>query len=770
MTRLPAQLAVNGALLGIAAATLFPLVWMVAVSFMTPGEASTYPPPLVPRDPTLSNYRELFAHAGMARYLLNSVLLAVAVTALSLAFNVAAGYAFAKLRFKGRERIFRMMLGALVIPSQVALVPLFLLLKQLGIVNTYGGVIVPAMASIFGIFLVRQYALGIPDDLLDAARIDGASEFRIFRSIVVPALKPIIVTLCVFTLLGTWNDFMWPLIVLSDQHLYTLPVALGEPVAGARCGQRAHDGRICRDDPARAGGVHRPSALLPAGSHGRQRQGVMAHGLRALVRSLLGCSVLLVLACLPLQAQMSVSPATRVLDRFENLESWKATRFERCRCIASSGARSRRSCAASRFRSARNRRLRACIPRTAARLAGELRDHVRSSRRCADQRLPGQARRPNRRERVVVQASELCLPPRVAKGEDQEAPSRLRMGTNQRTHASSCGPHRIRRGRRGGWWRRFDLCQQSLAARTAARTHGMGYANPARVIVRCRRRARLRGRRQHCDGMEERSCYRSRAIPHPRLRRATGVRRPGAALATRHVRIAATTFNSRTTAANGERCAASRRDKATWIRCCCPMRRLATCAWHCTMARRARTPSPKSRFATSRSVPRPMHSSRPLRASSRAVIFHAGFSGQQSYWTIVGVDGGSDSGLLSEDGALEVARGGFSIEPFVRVDSRVVHLGGRRHDAVLARRLSAHSERDMASAALDVKGDGLCLRRSCAVAAVCDIRDAQPHRSTAHTRARSGDTAVAGQSSRAVPQCAERCRPDQRNRVEGSAR
>jgi len=226
MTRLPAQLAVNGALLGIAAATLFPLVWMVAVSIMTPGEASAYPPPLVPRDPTLSNYRELFARAGMARYLLNSMLLAVAVTALSLAFNVAAGYAFAKFRFKGRERIFRVMLGALVIPSQVALVPLFLLLKQFGLVNTYGGVIVPAMASIFGIFLVRQYALAIPDDLLDAARIDGASELRIFRSIVVPALKPIIVTLCVFTLLGTWNDFMWPLIVLSDQHLYTLPVAL----------------------------------------------------------------------------------------------------------------------------------------------------------------------------------------------------------------------------------------------------------------------------------------------------------------------------------------------------------------------------------------------------------------------------------------------------------------------------------------------------------------------------------------------------------------
>jgi multiple sugar transport system permease protein len=226
MTRGAARLMVNGALAALAAATVFPLAWMAAVSLMAPGEASSYPPPLVPARATLDNYRELFARAGMARYLANSMLLATSVTAVSLLFNVAAGYAFAKLRFPGRARLFSLMLGALVIPSQVAMVPLFLLLKQLGLVNSYGGVIVPAMASIFGIFLVRQYALSIPEDLLDAARIDGASEPLIFRAIVVPALKPIIVTLAVFTFLGTWNDFMWPLIVLSDNDLYTLPVAL----------------------------------------------------------------------------------------------------------------------------------------------------------------------------------------------------------------------------------------------------------------------------------------------------------------------------------------------------------------------------------------------------------------------------------------------------------------------------------------------------------------------------------------------------------------
>ena len=215
---------VNGLLLAAAALTLFPLLWMVSVSLMSPGEASAYPPPLVPERVTLGNYRELFGRAGIGRYLINSVFLAAAVTAVSLVFNVAAGYAFAKLRFAGRERIFKLLLGALVIPAQVAMVPLFLLLKQLGLVNS--GSSVPAMAGIFGIILVRQYALSNPDELLEAARIDGASEFRIFGSIVIPALKPIIVTLAVFTLLGTWNDFMWPLIVLTDKSLYTLPVAL----------------------------------------------------------------------------------------------------------------------------------------------------------------------------------------------------------------------------------------------------------------------------------------------------------------------------------------------------------------------------------------------------------------------------------------------------------------------------------------------------------------------------------------------------------------
>ena len=226
MRRPAATLWVNAALLLGGLATAFPLLWMVSVSFMPTGAASSYPPPLLPSAPTLENYRQMFANNSAGRYLLNSALLATTVTCISLVFNTLAGYAFAKLRFRGRERIFRGLLGALVIPGQVVMIPLFAIVKQLGLVSTYGGVVVPAMASVFGIFLVRQYALSLPDELLEAARIDGASEARIFRSIVVPLMKPILVTLAILTFLATWNDFMWPLIVLTDQEVQTLPVAI----------------------------------------------------------------------------------------------------------------------------------------------------------------------------------------------------------------------------------------------------------------------------------------------------------------------------------------------------------------------------------------------------------------------------------------------------------------------------------------------------------------------------------------------------------------
>ncbi|MEO7432116.1 MAG: carbohydrate ABC transporter permease [Dokdonella sp.] len=217
---------VNGALVAIAAFALFPLLWMLSVSFMQPGEASAFPPPILPAHATFANYRELFERAGMGRYLFNSLIVASAITTLSLLCNLAAGYAFAKLRFRGRDRLFKSLLVALLIPAQVAMIPLFLIMKSLHLVNSYGGVIVPALATMFGIYLVRQYARSIPQELIEAARIDGAGELRIFATIVLPLLKPIVATLAIFTFLSSWNDFMWPLIVLSDEAWQTAPVAL----------------------------------------------------------------------------------------------------------------------------------------------------------------------------------------------------------------------------------------------------------------------------------------------------------------------------------------------------------------------------------------------------------------------------------------------------------------------------------------------------------------------------------------------------------------
>jgi multiple sugar transport system permease protein len=210
----------------VALLVLAPLVWMVSVSFMTPGEAARFPPPLWPAHPTLENYRTLFGTYGVGRYLFNSALVSTFATFLALLFTVPAGYAFAKLRFSGRDAVFQALVAALVVPGQIGMLPLFLELKAMGLVNSYAGAVVPWLAGIFGIFLVRQFCLSIPTEMLEAARVDGASETMILRKIVLPTLRPILVTLALFVFLGSWNDFMWPLIVLADQDLYTLPVAL----------------------------------------------------------------------------------------------------------------------------------------------------------------------------------------------------------------------------------------------------------------------------------------------------------------------------------------------------------------------------------------------------------------------------------------------------------------------------------------------------------------------------------------------------------------
>ncbi len=227
--------ATNAAVAALTLVTVLPLAWMVTVSFMPRGEANAFPPPFWPSRWSLENYHELLVRRlidgawfdyRIVPALWNSIMVASVSTMLGLLLTVPAGYAFAKLRFRGRERLLQLLIASLVVPGQVAMLPLFLLFKELGLVNSYAGVILPSLAGIFAILFVRQATLGIPDEMLDAARLDGASEMRIFRSIVLPLLAPIVVTLALFMFLGSWNDFLWPLIVLADQHRYTLPVAI----------------------------------------------------------------------------------------------------------------------------------------------------------------------------------------------------------------------------------------------------------------------------------------------------------------------------------------------------------------------------------------------------------------------------------------------------------------------------------------------------------------------------------------------------------------
>ncbi len=220
------KLILHFVLIIIAVITLIPFLWMISASFMLDGHASVFPPRFIPDQFTIVQYERLFERLSIARNFINSFVLSVLVTLISLTFNSMAGYAFAKYRFKGRNKLFNLLISSMIIPAQVTMLPLFLMLKWMGFINTYFAIIIPGLANIFGIFLIRQYCTSIPDSLIEAARIDGASDFLIYRKIILPLLTPVLATLAIFTFLGTWNDFLWPLIVLTDDSMYTLPVAL----------------------------------------------------------------------------------------------------------------------------------------------------------------------------------------------------------------------------------------------------------------------------------------------------------------------------------------------------------------------------------------------------------------------------------------------------------------------------------------------------------------------------------------------------------------
>jgi multiple sugar transport system permease protein len=205
---------------------LLPFIWMISASLMANGHSNVYPPRFLPDKVTFIQYKNLFARLNIVKYFFNSLVVSVGVTLVSLFINSMAGYAFAKYKFAGEKNLFKLLLSFMIVPAQVTMLPLFLMLKYMGLINTYLAVIIPGMASVFGIFLIRQYLLAIPDSLIEAAKIDGASDFQIYFTLILPLAKPILITLAIFTFMGTWNDFLWPLIVMTNDSMYTLPVAL----------------------------------------------------------------------------------------------------------------------------------------------------------------------------------------------------------------------------------------------------------------------------------------------------------------------------------------------------------------------------------------------------------------------------------------------------------------------------------------------------------------------------------------------------------------
>ncbi|WP_214317201.1 carbohydrate ABC transporter permease [Nonomuraea sediminis] len=205
-----------------AVAMAWPFLWMVRTSLRTPADVWT--PGWLPQ--TFDAYGRVFTELPFGRFLLNSSIVTAAVVLLNVVFDTAAAYAFAKLRFRGRTALFWLLLITLMVPFQVNLVPLYRLMVELHATDTYFGLIAPSAVQVFGVFLMRQYLQSIPDAVLESARLDGARELQILRKIVFPVARPAMAALAIFTFLGAWNDFLWPLIVTDSEQMRTLPVGL----------------------------------------------------------------------------------------------------------------------------------------------------------------------------------------------------------------------------------------------------------------------------------------------------------------------------------------------------------------------------------------------------------------------------------------------------------------------------------------------------------------------------------------------------------------
>lgn len=210
----------------LSAVFLMPIVWVIFSSFKPAGELFTWPPTLLGRNPSLDNYTQAFAAGDFGRWFLNTVVVSVLATVLTVIVNIMAGYVFAKYEFKGKKLLFGMVMVTLMIPLEVIMIPIFKVIVSTHMYNNLWGLIIPAVASPTAVFLVKQYYEPIPDALMEAARIDGASEMQILMRIMPPLAKPIISVLCIFSFMWRWNDYLWPKLVINSKTKYTLQLAL----------------------------------------------------------------------------------------------------------------------------------------------------------------------------------------------------------------------------------------------------------------------------------------------------------------------------------------------------------------------------------------------------------------------------------------------------------------------------------------------------------------------------------------------------------------
>ena len=209
-----------------------PFVWMLLGAFKPQAEFLRLPPTWLPENPTFDNFDRLLSRLDFPRFFLNSAIVAAVITAGNLVFAPMLGWALAKLEFRGKKVILLLVLATLMLPASATLIPLFILMSSLNLVNTYPGLVLPFLAGPLGVFLTRQFFLGIPTELIEAARIDGAGEFRIFWRIAMPLATPVLATLGILTFLGAWNGFLYPLVMAQEPEMYTLPVALATFATG----------------------------------------------------------------------------------------------------------------------------------------------------------------------------------------------------------------------------------------------------------------------------------------------------------------------------------------------------------------------------------------------------------------------------------------------------------------------------------------------------------------------------------------------------------